>query len=93
VQPASGPSGPTGPEASMFTLLHMLGLHTLIALGEIPSPLGKEKGVDLRQAKFHLDTVRMLKEKTEGNLDEAESQAIENLLGQLEAAYDKKSQE
>lgn len=91
MQPASGPTGPSGPEASFYTLLHMIGLHTMIALGEIPSPLHKEKIVDLRQAKFHLDTVRLLKAKTSGNLDDQEKKALDGLLAELESTFAKKA--
>ena len=48
----------------------------MIFLGEVPHPATQQTEKNLDQAKFLIDTLVMLKEKTKGNLNKQE----ENLL-------------
>jgi uncharacterized protein YjaG (DUF416 family) len=76
---------PTEPDFSFF--ITTLSLQTSIALGQIPNPVTNKKEEDLTQAKFLIDTIAMLKEKTKGNLTPDETGLIENLLYELRMQY------
>jgi len=64
-----------------------LSLQVLIALGELENPTTGKKEKEPNQAKFIIDTLDMLKEKTKGNLDEEESNLLENILYELKMKY------
>lgn len=54
-----------------------LGFQALIFMGAVPNPMTNEITKNLEQAKFLVDTLAMIKEKTAGNLSKQE----EDLLG------------
>lgn len=64
-----------------------LALQSSICLGHMPNPATQKTEQDLTQAKFLIDTLSMLKEKTKGNLTGEEEQLLENLLYELRTAY------
>jgi len=68
-----------------------LSLQTTIFLGQIPNPVSQKIEEDLTQAKFIIDTLGMLKEKTQGNLTQEESDLLDNLLYELRTVYLDKS--
>jgi hypothetical protein len=51
------------------------------------NPETKETKKDPSQAKFIIDTLGMLQDKTKGNLSAEETQLLENLLYELRTAY------
>ena len=57
------------------------------SLGMMPHPATGETGVDLQTAKHWIDVLGMLEQKTQGNLDDQESQMMENLLADLRMQY------
>lgn len=67
----------------------ILGLTTqaLMFMGEIPPPPGQTKVADLSAARQMIDLLAMLKDKTTGNLDDAEAAMIENALFDLRIRY------
>ncbi len=71
------------PEVNFSSLILSLSSTAFLHFGEIPDPGTGEKKKDLALAKHAIDTVAMLKEKTEGNLTEEEKQFIENILTDL----------
>lgn len=75
-----------GPEASFGALLLMLSSSALIALGEAPDPSG-EKKQDLDQARWAIDLLALLKEKTRGNLTSEEEGLLDDLLYDLRMRY------
>lgn len=77
----------TPPEADFKFFITTLSLQTSIALGQIPNPATNKAEEDLTQAKFLIDTLGMLKEKTKGNLGQEESNLLENLLYELRMVY------
>ncbi len=81
---------PPKPDFSFF--ITTLSLQASIALGQIPNPATNKNENDPSQAKFIIDTLDMLKEKTAGNLKEDESKLLENLLFELKNLYLTKSQ-
>lgn len=58
-----------------------------IALGHMPNPVTDKVEEDLIQAKFLIDTLGMLQEKTKNNLAQEEITLLENLLYELRVAY------
>lgn len=75
------------PAADFNFFITTLALQTSIALGKIPNPATDKVEEDLRQAKLIIDTLGMLKEKTDGNLTEEEKQLLDNLLYELRMQY------
>jgi hypothetical protein len=76
---------PPQPDFTFF--ITTLSLQASIALGSIPNPSSQKAEEDLAQAKFLIDTLGMLQEKTKGNLDGNESKLLENLLYELRSVY------
>ena len=74
---------PPLPEINFSSLILSLSSTAFLHFGEIPDPGTGEKRKDLALAKHAIDTIAMLKEKTEGNLTEEEKQFIENILTDL----------
>lgn len=64
-----------------------LGMQALAALGELENPLTKKKETDLGQARYMIDIIEILQEKTKNNLTSEESQMMEGLLYQLRMLY------
>jgi coproporphyrinogen III oxidase-like Fe-S oxidoreductase len=80
------------PEPDFNFFITTLSLQTAISLGQIPNPATNQKEEDLTQAKFLIDTLGMLKEKTKGNLKEEETNLLENVLYELRMQYVSKIQ-
>jgi uncharacterized protein YjaG (DUF416 family) len=76
---------PPEPDFSFFATT--LALQATIALGKVPNPGTKQVEEDLPQAKFLIDTLGMLKEKTKGNLTKEEEGLLENILYELRMQY------
>jgi hypothetical protein len=64
-----------------------LGMQALVALGEIPNPTNNKKESNLDQAKYIIDTIGMLKDKTKGNLTQEEEAVVDNILYELRMKY------
>ncbi len=79
------------PEASFNLFISSLATQTLINLGEMASPFNKKKELDLNQAKFTLDTLQIIKDKTKGNLADDETKYLDTLLYDLRMRYIEKS--
>jgi hypothetical protein len=75
------------PEVNFNSLIFSLSSSALLNLGEIADPHSGAKKKDLDLAKHTIDTIAMLKERTEGNLDEEEAKFIENVLTDLRWCY------
>ncbi len=85
------PSGRRGPASGKGTdfslLLSSLSMQALMALGEVPNPATGEPHADLEQARYLIDILGMLQEKTHGNLTAEESALLEDLLYELRMKY------
>ena len=75
------------PEASVGELITMCSSPALIGLGIVPAPGQDEPEVDLHLARHFIDLLALLENKTEGQLDQAESQALEQALHELRMAF------
>lgn len=74
-------------EVNFFNYITSLGFQAMIFLGEIPSPVTNQKEKNLKQAKFLIDTLGLLEEKTAGNLTEQESSILKGSLYELRMKY------
>jgi hypothetical protein len=75
------------PPAGFETLVTMLFTQALAALGQIPGPDGKSGEINKSVAKYFIDTLDMLGEKTAGNLTPEESQLLSETLHGMRMAY------
>ena len=64
-----------------------LSSSALLHLGEIPDPQTGQKQQDLPLAKHTIDTIGMLKEKTQGNLSDEEQKFLDSMLTDLRWRY------
>lgn len=80
---------PMVPDFNLF--ISSLSMQALILLGEIDSPFTHKKEMNLDQAKYVIDTIAMLKDKTKSNLTEDEIGFIDNILYELRMKYTAKS--
>ena len=64
-----------------------LSMQALVLLGEIPNPADNKKERNLDQAKYMIDTLDMLKEKTKGNLSSDEDRLLDDTLYGLRMKY------
>ncbi len=96
---ANAPSAPDGQvaaseageavefEANFESLVASLATQAMMALGVI-APQGAEQiPINLDQARFTLDTMAMLKEKTAGNLTEEEGAHLGEALTELQQVF------
>ena len=75
------------PEASFSTLLTVIAAQAIGALGEgMPEQGGKPK-VRIELARYHIDTLSVLQEKTQGHLTKEEEALLEQYLHQLRMLY------
>jgi hypothetical protein len=86
-QPKGSPPYPPLPELNFSTFIVSLSTEVLFHLGEFPHPVSGEKQKDLPLAKHAIDTLAMLKEKTQGNLSEEEQKLLEGMLYDLRMAF------
>ena len=90
--PASGITQSARAEVPPFdlnfsTFVISLSTQALAHLGEIQNPIDPQMAVDLGAAKQLIDILGILKEKTKGNLDQAEAGLLDNVLYDLRLRY------
>jgi hypothetical protein len=81
------PPHPPLPEVNFSTFIISLSTEVLFHLGEFPHPVSGERQKDLPLAKHAIDTLAMLKEKTQGNLSDEEQKLLEGMLYDLRMAF------
>ena len=75
------------PPASLEMLLTMFASEAMIALGQLPNPANNELTLSLDHARYAIDMLEMLQEKTKGNLEPNEEKMLEDLLHQLRMLF------
>jgi hypothetical protein len=75
------------PEGDFAALVSMLVTQALFALGLLQVEGQEEKEPDLGLAKYNIDMLETIQEKTKGNLTEEEKKVLENTLSQVRMAY------
>ena len=79
------------PQAQFDLFISGLAMESLIALGDMPHPATRRQAVNLPQAKYLIDLIGVLEEKTKGNLSAEEQQLLNDTLYQLRMRYLTKS--
>ena len=74
-------------QANFNTLISSMAMEALILLGELPNPITKKKEEHLDQAKYLIDTIVVLKEKTKGNLTAEEANSLDSILYELQTKF------
>ncbi|MBI5117868.1 DUF1844 domain-containing protein [Candidatus Poribacteria bacterium] len=78
-------------QASFVTLVTELAMQASLFLGEIPDPETNEPIEDFNRAKYLIDELGVLEEKTAGNLTPDEARALKSILFELRMKYVKKA--
>lgn len=78
---------PVLPDADISSLVNMLATQAFMALGLIRMKEGDEPTIDLEMAKFNIDTLNVIEEKTKGNLSDDEKEMLDGVLAQLRMAF------
>ena len=81
------------PEPSFQILVSTFATQAMVGLGQMPNPVTNEATEDLGQAKFAIDTLTILEQKTKGNLTDEEEKFLADILYQLRMVYISKSAE
>ena len=75
------------PEASFELLISTFVTEAMVALGQFPHPGTGQIEADYGHAKFAIDMLEVIAEKTKGNLDPLEEKGLSDILHQLRMAY------
>ena len=90
-QQQKAPRGPL-PKGDFAALISMLVTQALFSLGLIQVEGQEGKEPDLELAKYHIDMLETIEEKTKGNLSEDEARVLSNTLNEVRMAYVKLSE-
>jgi hypothetical protein len=75
------------PEGNFAALISMLTTQALFALGLLQVKGQEERKPDLELAKYNIDMLQTLEEKTKGNLSKEEEIVLANTLNELRMGY------
>jgi hypothetical protein len=90
-QADGGPSAPGGPNAlppaDFKGLVGVLASQAVMGLGAMPDPQGRGVMIDLDGAKFAIDLLAVIEEKTQGNLTDDESKELSGVVVELRSRF------
>ena len=75
------------PEVTFSAFVMSLNTSALFHLGEISDPVTGEKQQDLVLVKHTIETLKLLEDKTKGNLTDDEKDILKNALSDLKMRY------
>jgi hypothetical protein len=82
---------PALPPPSFEVIVSTYATQAAVALGQMPNPVTRKTEQDLPQAKFAIDLLQVLDEKTKGNRTAEEDKFLQDCLYQLRMVYISKS--
>jgi hypothetical protein len=85
--PEDVPQATAEPQLDFFNYIASLGFQTMIFLGEMPNPVTNQVEKNLKQAKFLIDTLVILRDKTKGNLSKEEDDLLNGSIYELQLRY------
>lgn len=85
--PSNEPAAEAEPQLDFFNYIASLGFQTMIFLGEMPNPITQKSEKNLKQAKFLIDTLVILRDKTKGNLTKEEEDLLNGSIYELQMRY------
>lgn len=74
-------------EASFSVLIMSIASSAIMAMGLAPNPQNGEVSKDKNLARFNIDLLVVLQQKTKGNLTGDEAKFLENLISDLQMKY------
>ncbi len=74
-------------EFDFLTYITSLAFQTMVFLGEIANPASNKIEKNILQAKFIIDTLSMLRDKTKGNLSQQEENMLDTSIYELQTKY------
>lgn len=74
-------------EASMSILIMSIASSAVMAMGLSPDPQTGKVTKDKQMARFNIDLLLVLQQKTKGNLTKDESDFLENLISDLQMKF------
>lgn len=83
---AASETGPL-PQPTLADLLNMIAMPAVMAIGGYRTPEGKVLPPDLNLAKYHIDVLELVEEKTKGNVTDEEAKMLSSTLHQLRAQF------
>jgi Domain of unknown function (DUF1844) len=83
----AGRSADPGFRADLTSLCMMLYSEALVHLGQVPDPATGQVRQDLDQARFTIDLLGVIQQKTEGNRTPDESAILDEMLAALRMAF------
>ncbi|MDP7030546.1 MAG: DUF1844 domain-containing protein [Phycisphaerales bacterium] len=75
------------PPADFKGLVGVLASQAIMGLGAVPDQSGKGVMIDLEGAKFAIDLLAVLEEKSKGNLEDEEATELSTVLSELRARF------
>jgi hypothetical protein len=75
------------PGGDFKLFVQKLGFQALITLGVLENPLTKTREPNLVHAQNVIDDLMMLRDKTRGNLEEAEAELLTQVIGELQRHF------
>ena len=84
-QPEGTPKG--FPPADFKGLMGLLASQAIMGLGAMQDPDGRGLMIDLEGARYAIDMLVVLQEKTTGNLSDEESKELETIIPELRSRY------
>ena len=77
--------------AQFFTVVHMFQRTAMVHMGMMPDYEGNRQW-NMVEAKSGIDMIQMLKEKTDGNLQEQETKLLSSIIAELQMQFVKAPQ-
>lgn len=74
-------------QASLSTLIFSIASNAAMSLGLSPHPETNEMSVDLEIARFNIDLLKVIEDKTKNNLNDEEKELLTKLLSDLQFKY------
>ena len=72
---------------TFLTIVQMFQMEGMVALGKMLNPATNEITKNIEHARYVVDILEVLAEKTEGNLDDGDKKFLENTLSTLRLNY------
>ena len=79
-------------EATFASIVMRMATGAYISLGLVGDPTTGKKNKDLEISKYLIDSLRVLRDKTKGNLDKQEEGYLNNIIHDLELKYVKEKE-
>lgn len=86
-EPRDDEAGEATVEVTFTLFVSGLMMEALIALGALENPVTKKKEANKAHAKFIIDTLAMLQEKTKNNLAKDEADMLDSILYELRMRF------